>query len=109
MKYEGYKIGPVIRDIRKDKGLLIEALAAELGISESTIKKYENGERALSITNLFKIIDYFKVDANTILNVAESKKGTSIDSRLELMDCSRKAYFQKIFNEMLDSAEMLVS
>lgn len=57
----------------------------------------------------FKIIDYFKVDANTILNVAESKKETSIDSRLELMDCSKRAYFQKIFNEMLDSAEMLVS
>lgn len=70
-------------------------LAAELGISESTIKKYENGERALSITNLFKIIDYFKVDANTILNVAESKKETSIDSRLELMNCSKKAYFQR--------------
>jgi DNA-binding helix-turn-helix protein len=25
------------------------------------------------------------------------------------MDYSRKAYFQKIFNEMLDNAEMLVS
>lgn len=80
-----------------------------LGLLFTTIKKYENGERALSITNLFKIIDYFKVDANTILNVAESKKETSIDSRLELMDCSKKAYFQKIFNEMLDNAEMLVS
>lgn len=30
MKYEGYKIGPVIRDIRKDKGLLIEEVAAGL-------------------------------------------------------------------------------
>ena len=29
MKYEGYKIGPVIRDIRKDKGLLIEEVAAK--------------------------------------------------------------------------------
>ena len=103
----------MLREMTKDNGgyrnLTKEALAAELGISESTIKKYENGERALSITNLFKIIDYFKVDANTILNVAESKKETSIDSRLELMDCSKKAYFQKIFNEMLDNAEMLVS
>ena len=59
--------------------------------------------------NEYKIIDYFKVDANTILNVAEGKKENSIDSRLELMDYSRKAYFQKIFNEMLDNAEMLVS
>ena len=109
MKYEGYKIGPVIRALRIQRNLTKEALAAELGISESTIKKYENGERALSITNLFKIIDYFKVDANTILNVAEGKKENSIDSRLELMDYSRKAYFQKIFNEMLDNAEMLVS
>ena len=31
MKYEGYKIGPVIRDIRKDKGLLIEEVAAKTG------------------------------------------------------------------------------
>lgn len=109
MKYDGYQVGIVIKSLQIQRKLTKEGLAAELGISESTIKKYENGERALSITNLFKIIDYFKVDANTILNVAESKKETSIDSRLELMDCSKKAYFQKIFNEMLDNAEMLVS
>ena len=30
MKYEGYKIGPVIRDIRKDKGLLIEEVGGIL-------------------------------------------------------------------------------
>lgn len=41
--------------IRIQRKLTKEGLAAELGISESTIKKYENGERALSITNLFKI------------------------------------------------------
>lgn len=91
MKYDGYQVGIVIKSLRIQRKLTKEGLAAELGISESTIKKYENGERALSITNLFKIIDYFKVDANTILNVAESKKKTSIDSRLELMDCSKKA------------------
>jgi len=107
--YDGYQVGIVIKSLRIQRNLTKEALATELGISESTIKKYENGERALSITNLFKIIDYFKVDANTILNVAESKKESSIDSRLELMDCSKRAYFQKIFNEMLDNAEMLVS
>ena len=40
MKYEGYKIGPVIRDIRKDKGLLIEEVAAKTGISVSTLGDY---------------------------------------------------------------------
>ena len=41
MKYEGYKIGPVIRDIRKDKGLLIEEVAAKTGISVSTLGQVE--------------------------------------------------------------------
>ena len=79
MKYDGYQVGIVIKSLRIQRNLTKEALANGAN-SESTIKKYENGERALSITNLFKIIDYFKVDANTILNVAESKKETSIDS-----------------------------
>lgn len=101
MKYDGYQVGIVIKSLRIQRNLTKEALAAELGISVSTIKKYENGERALSITNLFKIIDYFKVDANTILNVAEGKKENSIDSRLELMDYSRKAYFQRYLTRCL--------
>ena len=49
MKYEGYKIGPVIRDIRKDKGLLIEEVAAKTGISVSTLGQVEQGGRNLSI------------------------------------------------------------
>ena len=37
-------------------------------------------------------------------------KNTSLKkATLSFMDCSKKAYFQKIFNEMLDNAEMLVS
>ena len=47
MKYEGYKLGPVIRDIRKDKGLLIEEVAAKTGISVSTL-----GQVAVSYTHL---------------------------------------------------------
>ena len=47
MKYEGYKIGPVIRDIRKDKGLLIEEVAAKTGISVSTLGQVEQGGRNL--------------------------------------------------------------
>lgn len=49
MKYEGYKIGPVIRDIRKDKGLLIEEVAAKTGISVSTLGQVEQGGRNLSM------------------------------------------------------------
>ena len=82
MKYDGYQVGIVIKSLRIQRNLTKEALAAELGISESTIKKYENGERALSITNLFKIIDYFKVDANTCLLYTSPSPRDNLGSRM---------------------------
>ena len=109
MKYDGYQVGIVIKSLRIQRKLTKEGLAPELGITESPIKKYENRDHALRITNQFKKYNTIKVDDNKIQKLAESKKETSIDSRLELMDCSKKAYFQKIFNEMLDNSEMLVS
>ena len=42
MKYDGYQVGIVIKSLRIQRKLTKEGLAAELGISESTIKKYEN-------------------------------------------------------------------
>ena len=42
MKYDGYQVGIVIKSLRIQRNLTKEALAAELGISVSTIKKYEN-------------------------------------------------------------------
>ena len=45
MKYEGYKIGPVIRDIRKDKGLLIE----EVKKRRSVIKRLREKQIAIAV------------------------------------------------------------
>lgn len=64
MKYEGYKIGPVIRDIRKDKGLLIEEVAAKTGISVSTLGQVEQGGRNLSMKNLYMLMEVYETDAN---------------------------------------------
>ena len=43
MKYERYKVGPVIRDIRRKKGLLLEDVVARMGISVSTLGQVEQG------------------------------------------------------------------
>ena len=67
MKYEGYKIGPVIRDIRKDKGLLIEEVAAKTGISVSTLGQVEQGGRNLSMKNLYMLMEVYETDANSLL------------------------------------------
>ena len=109
MEYDGYEVGLVIKSLRIQKKLSREDMAAEIGISASAIKQYENGGRALSIKNLFRMIDYFGVDANTILNVTAKNSETSIDLRLNQMDSSKKAYFVKTFNYMLNNAELIVS
>ena len=84
MKYEGYKIGPVIRDIRKDKGLLIEEVAAKTGISVSTLGQVEQGGRNLSM----------KIDCTP----------DSLDSRLKRLPADKQDYLKKTFDFMIEQA-----
>lgn len=68
MKYEGYKIGPVIRNVRKGKGLLLDEVATKTGISVSTLGQVEQGGRNLSMKNLYMLMDVYNTDANTLLS-----------------------------------------
>jgi hypothetical protein len=54
------------------------------------------------------MIEYFGVDANTILNVTETETPVSIDERLKHLDSSKREYFQKSFLFMLDNAALTV-
>lgn len=40
-QYEGYEIGPILREIRKDKRLTVEDVADTAGISVSTLSQLE--------------------------------------------------------------------
>ena len=51
-QYEGYEIGPILREIRKDKRLTVEDVADTAGISVSTLSQLEQGGRNLSIRSL---------------------------------------------------------
>ena len=100
MKYEGYKIGPVIRDIRKDKGLLIEEVAAKTGISVSTLGQVEQGGRNLSMKNLYMLI--YKPDANSLLAIDCTPD--SLDSRLKRLPADKQDYLKKTFDFMIEQA-----
>jgi transcriptional regulator with XRE-family HTH domain len=108
MQYDGYAVGSVLRSLRLERKLSKEELSHEIGISVSAIKQYENGGRTLSMVNLFRMIEYFGVDANTILNVTETETLVSIDERLKHLDSSKREYFQKSFLFMLDNAALTV-
>ena len=102
MKYEGYKIGPVIRDIRKDKGLLIEEVAAKTGISVSTLGQVEQGGRNLSMKNLYMLMDVYETDANTLLAIDATSD--SLDSKLRELPVDKQEYLRKTFNFMIEQA-----
>ena len=102
MKYEGYKIGPVIRDIRKDKGLLIEEVAAKTGISVSTLGQVEQGGRNLSMKNLYMLMDVYETDANTLLAIDATSD--SLDSKLRELPVDKQENLRKTFNFMIEQA-----
>ena len=109
VKYDGCVVGMTLRNLRKDKKITLEGMCSETGISVSTIKQYEQGGRKISIRNLFVLIDYFGVDANTILNVSESENDNSIDERLRCLNKSQKEYLKQSFMFMLNHVEEMVS
>ena len=99
---EIYKIGPVIRDIRKDKGLLIEEVAAKTGISVSTLGQVEQGGRNLSMKNLYMLMEVYETDANSLLAIECTPD--SLDSRLKRLPADKQDYLKKTFDFMIEQA-----
>ena len=61
------KIGSRLRELRKKKGVSQEDLAKLLGVTKSTISKYELGHRAMSIDQLKKVLDFFGIEYGLFL------------------------------------------
>lgn len=104
MQYNGYDVGPVLRELRKDKGLTIDKVCEITGISTSTLSQLEQGGRNLSMRNLYVLMDVYEVDANTILAVTPSKNKDSIDKRLSSLSQKQRDYFTSSFLFMLEQA-----
>ena len=72
----------VLKSLRKQKGLTQDQLAAEMGLSKSTISMYENGNRKPDYEVLEAFADIFNVDMNTLLDsTSSSQKLTPRDER----------------------------
>lgn len=80
-QYEAIMIGPVLREIRKGKGLTVEDVADTIGVSVSTLSQIEQGGRNLSMRNLYALMDVYETDANTLLDL--DSVSDSIDSKLK--------------------------
>lgn len=62
------KIGSLLRELRKEKGLTQEQLAEQFGVSNRTVSRWENGSNMPDLSLLVEIADYYDVEIREILD-----------------------------------------
>ena len=101
-QYGGYLNGPVLREIRKGKGLTVEDVVGSTGISVSILSQLEHGGRNLSMRNLYVLMDAYETDANTLLDLAATSD--SIDSKLRRLPVEQRDFLMKSLDFMIEQA-----
>lgn len=95
-----------IKYLRKERGLSQQQLAEEMGVTQATISKIENGQIDPSIGIIRKCAIYYNVSCDYLLGVTPDKKGRTLndDNNKEFKghgNVSSKQY-QKIIHNSLD-------
>ena len=63
-----------IKQLREKRGLIQEILAAELGITQQMLSKYEKDVTLIKVYILKKIATYFNVTTDYLLGVSDVKR-----------------------------------
>lgn len=95
---------------REKYGLSQEDISNKIGIPQTTLSRYETGERKISSTNLIRLSKLFNVSPEYLLNGEEISTGNAIiktknDLRKEMMAFFKSSDIseedkQEIFNQM---------
>ena len=75
-----------LRELRKNCGLTMKELGAEIGVAESTISQYETGKRQPDYETLLKLGEFFGVSVDFLLTGDESKKALTQESERQVSD-----------------------
>ncbi|ACL77606.1 helix-turn-helix domain-containing protein [Ruminiclostridium cellulolyticum] len=98
-------LGENIRELRKKKGLTIEALADELNSSYSTIGMYELDKRKPDYDMLCKFAEYFNVTVDYLLGVKKKSILSASDLYKEFIE--QKVPIEKLADNIGISADTL--
>ena len=63
-----------IKQLREKRGLIQEILAAELGITQQMLSKYERDVQCIKVDVLKRIAEYFNVTTDYLLGISEVKR-----------------------------------
>src|ERR671927_2036807 len=65
------EVGPRLRQLRERRGVTLTALAAQTGISKSTLSRLENGERKPSLELLLPLASAYQVPLDELVGAPE--------------------------------------
>lgn len=84
-----------IKQLREKQGLIQEILAAELGITQQMLSKYEKDVTLIKVDILKKIAAYFNVTTDYLLGVSDVKR-----------DLQRQMKMNETLDEFYDLVEV---
>ena len=62
------KIGKLLQELRKEKGITQEQLAEQMGVTRRTVSRWETGSNMPDLDILIKLSDFYTVDLREILS-----------------------------------------
>ena len=63
------KIGKLLRELRKEKGMTQEQLAEHFHVSSRTVSRWETGNNMPDLSLLIELADFYDVDIREIIAV----------------------------------------
>ncbi|WP_294288906.1 helix-turn-helix transcriptional regulator [uncultured Chryseobacterium sp.] len=70
-------LGFKLRKLREEKGVSQQTLAIDLGISQSKVSKIENGTEKITVSYFIKILTYFSLSSQEIIDFFKSTVDSS--------------------------------
>lgn len=106
-----------IKNIREKRGLIQELLAAELGITQQMLSKYERDSSIIKVDVLKKLAEYFNVTTDYLLGLSDMKRdltgqiriNETIDEYYDLIEVYKKLdrYDQEMIWTMIEAARKI--
>lgn len=102
------EVGKRIRSLRKIRGISLQQMAAETGMSYSYLSGLENGKHSVSITNLQRLASFFQVDMVYFLQPGGPVPRVMRKNDLFNPDCSFRDIYYRVMTPP-DSAHLQIS
>ena len=71
-----------IKNLREKRGIIQEILAADLGITQQTLSRYEKDVTVIKVDILKRLAEYFNVTTDYLLGISDVKRDLTGQIRL---------------------------